>query len=368
MKKKCVVFHGPGREFEVREFEVAQPAENMVGLKLVSSGICGTDVHIHQGYLKMPDFPLVPGHEFIGEVDSVGQGAATDALGNELRLGDRVVACVAIPCGKCLNCLRGETASCLAFGVTYVKNVNDAPHFHGGFAEYLYSPAKNLVRLPAGVEPYAAAAVPCSGPTVILSCAYGGGLEPGELVVIQGNGSLGLFALAWAKSQGCRVMLIGSASNPVREELTRALEPDAFFDYRRSSSEEIRGNVAAYAAELGRGDGADVVIETSGSADAFPFGLTLLRTRGRYFVPGQYSDRGPVSIAPHMITFRALRIFGSGQYTMADIGTYLEFLKTHPELQKIFGKLIAKYRIDEVNRAIADAAAGNVVKAVFAEN
>lgn len=53
---------------------------------------------------------------------------------------------------------------------------------------------------------------------------------------------------------------------------------------------------------------------------------------------------------------------------MADIGTYLEFLKTHPELQKIFGKLIAKYRIDEVNRAIADAAAGNVVKAVFAEN
>ena len=327
MKKKCAVFHGPGREFEVREFEVAQPAENMVGLKLVSSGICGTDVHIHQGYLKMPDFPLVPGHEFIGEVDSVGQGAATDALGNELRLGDRVVACVAIPCGKCLNCLRGETASCLAFGVTYVKNVNDAPHFHGGFAEYLYSPAKNLVRLPAGVEPFAAAAFPCGGPTVIRSCAYGGGLEP-----------------------------------------TRVLEPDAFFDYRRSSSEEIRGNVAAYAAELGRGDGADVVIETSGSADAFPFGLTLLRTRGRYFVPGQYSDRGPVSIAPHMITFRALRIFGSGQYTMADIGTYLEFLKTHPELQKIFGKLIAKYRIDEVNRAIADAAAGNVVKAVFAEN
>lgn len=87
-------------------------------------------------------------------------------------------------------------------------------------------------------------------------------------------------------------MLIGSASNPVREELTRVLEPDAFFDYRRSSSEEIRGNVAAYAAELGRGDGADVVIETSGSADAFPFGLTLLRTRGRYFVPGQYSEPG----------------------------------------------------------------------------
>lgn len=137
MKKKCAVFHGPGREFEVREFEVAQPAENMVGLKLVSSGICGTDVHIHQGYLKMPDFPLVPGHEFIGEVDSVGQGAATDALGNELRLGDRGgCMCCNPQAANDFNCLRGETASCLAFGVTYVKNVNDAPHFHGGFAEY----------------------------------------------------------------------------------------------------------------------------------------------------------------------------------------------------------------------------------------
>ena len=69
------------------------------------------------------------------------------------------------------------------------------------------------------------------------------------------------------------------------------------FDYRRSSSEEIRGNVAAYAAELGRGDGADVVIETSGSADAFPFGLTLLRTRGRYFVPGQYSSDNAIGVS-----------------------------------------------------------------------
>ena len=57
--------------------------------------------------------------------------------------------------------------------------------------------------------------------------------------MIQGNGSLGLFALAWAKSQGCRVMLIGSASNPVREELTRVLEPDAFFDYRRSKTRRV---------------------------------------------------------------------------------------------------------------------------------
>ena len=367
MKKKCAVFHGAGQAFEIREFEVMDPEKNRVGLKLVSSGICGTDVHICQGYLKMPDFPLVLGHEFIGEIDALGADVAGDALGNELHPGDCAVACVAVPCGKCFNCLRGETASCLNFGVTYVRDVSEVPHFHGGFSEYLFSPAKNLVRIPVGVDPFAAAAFPCGGPTVIRACAYGGGLENGELVVIQGNGSLGLFALAWAKAQGCRVIVIGSTANTLRTELTRQLEPDAFFDYRRDAPEAIREKIAVHASELGRGDGADVVIETSGSADAFPFGLTLLRTRGRYFVPGQYSDRGPVSIPPHMITFRALRIFGSGQYTMKDIGTYLEFLHAHPELQAIFRRLIRKYRIEEINTAMADAAGGAAVKAVFTE-
>ena len=366
MKKKCAVFHGAGQAFEVREFEVAAPGKNTAGLKLVSSGICGTDVHIYQGYLKMPDFPLIPGHEFIGTIDALGPGAAADALGNELHCGDIAVACVAVPCGKCFNCLRGERASCLNFGVTYVRNVCEAPHFHGGFAEYLFSPTENLVRIPDGVDPFAAAAFPCGGPTVIRACAYGGGLEKGELVVIQGNGPLGLFALAWAKAHGCRAAVIGSTANPQRMELTRKLEPELFFDYRRDTPEAIRKAVAEHASELARGDGADVVIETSGSADAFPFGLTLLRTRGRYFVPGQYSDRGPVSIPPHMITFRALRIFGSGQYTMQDIGTYLDFLRAHPELQAVFRGLIRKYRVDEVNAAMADAADGNAVKAVFA--
>ena len=279
MKKKCAVFHGTGQAFEVQEFEVAAPEKNTAGLKLLSSGICGTDVHICQGYLKMPDFPLIPGHEFIGTIDALGPGAAADALGNELHCGDIAVACVAVPCGKCFSCLRGERASCLNFSVTYVRDVSDPPHFHGGFAEYLFSPAENLVRIPDGVDPFAAAAFPCGGPTVIRACAYGGGLEKGELVVIQGNGPLGLFALAWAKAHGCRTAVIGSAANPQRMELTRKLEPELFFDYRRDTPEAIRKAVAEHASELARGDGADVVIETSGSADAFPFGLTLLRTR-----------------------------------------------------------------------------------------
>ena len=85
MKKRCAVFHGAGREFEIREFEVAKPAGDAVGLKLVSSGICGTDVHIHQGFLKMPDFPLIIGHEFIGEIDASGSSREENKIRLELK-------------------------------------------------------------------------------------------------------------------------------------------------------------------------------------------------------------------------------------------------------------------------------------------
>ncbi len=365
MKKKCAVFQGAGKSFAIREFEVASPAAGNAGLELISSGICGTDVHIHEGRLGMPDIPLIIGHEFIGKVDALGDGEAVDALGESVALGDNAIACVAIPCGKCLNCLAGESASCLAFGVTYVKSSEEAPHFHGGFAEYLYTPFANLVKLPASVDPLAAAAFPCGGPTVIRSCAYGGGLKAGELVVIQGNGSLGIFAAAYAKAHGCKVVVIGSGANPERVKLTLALEPDKFFDFRRDSESDIAAAIAAYAKELGRGDGADVVIETSGGAGAFPFGLTLLRTRGRYFVPGQYSDRGNVSIPPHLITFKALQIFGSGQYTMADLGAYVKFLADNPELQKLFRELVKVFAVEDADKAMASAESGESIKAVF---
>ncbi len=366
MQKKAAIFHGANKPFEIKEFPVMPPAKGNAGLTLVSSGICGTDVHIHDGFLGMPDMPLVIGHEFIGRIDALGEGDAKDANGAKLAVGDTAIACVAIPCGKCFNCLRGETASCLAFGVTYEKNANDAPYFHGGFAEYLFSPYENLVKLPADVDPFAAAAFPCGGPTIIRSCAYGGGLEKGEIVVIQGNGSLGLFALAYAKSFGCKVIMLGSTANAERLALTMKLNPDLFIDFRKSSDDDTVKAVKDFAAKENRGDGADVVIETSGSIKAFPLGLNLLRTRGRYFVPGQYSVRGPVQFDPCIITFRALNIFGSGQYTMADLKAYVEFLQKNASLQGIFAQLVKKYPVAEANQAIADAKAGLAVKTVFA--
>lgn len=366
MKKgKAAVFMPETRSFDVREYEVSSPAAGNAGLSLRFSGVCGTDVHIYEGKLGPMPFPMILGHEFVGRVEALGEGVTVDGLGTPLAVGDDAIACVAIPCGKCLSCTKGETASCMAFGVTYSKPADEAPHFHGGFAEYQEIPAANLVKIAPGLDVRAAAAFPCGGPTIIRACTYGGGLAKGELVVVQGNGALGLFAVAYAKAQGCRVICVGSAANEKRLSATMELAPDIFVDFRKTGNEELQALVVEEAKKLGRGDGADVVIETSGDPNAFQTGLVLLRTRGRYLVPGQYSNRGDVAIPPHLITFRALSVIGSGQYTMADIAVYLEFLAAHPDLQRIFSGMVATYAVSDINTAIADAAAGCAIKAAF---
>ena len=363
---QAAVFTPATRAFDVREYPVAQPGPGHVGLSLRYSGICGTDVHIAEGKLGPMPFPLILGHEFIGRIEALGADAVTDALGRPVVVGDLALACVAVPCGKCFNCLRGETASCLAFGVTYAKPVEEAPHFHGGFAGYQEIQWRNIVRIPDGLDPKAVAAFPCGGPTILRACAYGGGLEKDELVVVQGNGSLGLFATAYAKAKGCRTVCIGSSANARRLEATRAFGPDVFIDFRSTDADGVRKRVREEAEAAGRGDGADVCIETSGDPAAFPLGLSLLRTRGRYFVPGQYSDRGEIAIPPHTITFRALQIIGSGQYTLDDIRAYLDFLAEHPALQPRFASVLSCYAVADVQTAMADAAAGRAIKAVFA--
>jgi D-arabinose 1-dehydrogenase-like Zn-dependent alcohol dehydrogenase len=359
------VFAEPQQPLAIRAYPVAEPAEGRARLALLRSGICGTDIHIHQGRLPIPG-PFIPGHEFLGRVEALGPGQSADAFGQPLSAGAEVIACAAQPCGECFTCRRGETASCLQFGVTFVRDPEEPPHFHGGFGEFLFHPTANLVRLPEGVDLDAAAAFPCAGPTLIRAAAYAGGLEEGEVVVVQGTGPVGLFAVAYAARAGCRVAAIGSARQPARLELARAFGAEEVHDFRAAGVEERQAAVRALAERYGRGDGADVVIEASGAPDAVPEGLGLLRTRGRYLVPGQYSDSGTVAIAPHLITLRALRVIGSGQYTLADVRAYLDFLQRHADLQEAFARTLTdRFAVADANAALARVREGASVKAVF---
>lgn len=364
---QALIFQTGDRSFSLARHAVCQPDAGIARLSMVRSGICGTDLHIADGFLPFPAGEWILGHEFVGRVEALGPGATVDGLGQALRPGDLAIACVALPCGHCFSCRRGETASCLEFGVTYLRPPREAPHFFGGFAEILFSPAANLVRVPTGLSCDSVGAFPCGGPTVLRACTYAGGLERGELVVVQGTGSLGLFAVAWAVAEGCRVLAIGSGSNPQRTALALRLGAGEVLDFRQVPLAERQQRVQAAAAELGRGDGADVVIETSGAPEAVPEGLGLLRTRGRYLIPGQYSARGSVAIEPQLLTFKALRLVGSGQYTLQDVRAYLDFLVAHPELAAVCADSVSTYRLADWETAFAAARAGRHIKTAFGQ-
>lgn len=350
---------------EVRTYPVTEPKADRVRLGLLRSGICGTDVHIAEGRLPVPT-PLIPGHEFIGRVEALGPKAEEDGLGRALVEGDSVIACVAVACGTCASCLRDEAASCLNFGVTYVKDPAAAPHFFGGYAEVLFQPAANCVKVPAGLDLDAVAAFPCAGPTCLRAFTYAGELTGDELVVVQGTGPVGLFAVAYAAKAGCTVVAIGSGSSPARLRLAKRLGARTVIDYREIDADERLAKVQRLAKRLKRGDGADVVVEATGAPSAVPEGMNLVRTRGRYIVPGQYSMSGEVAIAPQLITFRALQIIGSGQYTLTDIGAYLYFLEEHDDLRALFAKSVThRFAVDDARAALKAVSKGGPVKAVF---
>jgi D-arabinose 1-dehydrogenase-like Zn-dependent alcohol dehydrogenase len=364
---QAIVFESSGRSFSLKSYEVLKPLDGSALVSMERSGICGTDIHIAEGRLPLPQGEWIVGHELVGRIAELGKGVAVDGLGSKLSTGDAVIACVAIPCGTCASCQRGETASCMNFGVTYMRDPKDAPHFFGGFGEVLHSPFVNLVKVPEGIDFDAVSAFPCGGPTVIRAFTYAGGLEKGELVVVQGTGSLGLFAIAYAVAAGCKVVAIGSGSNPKRNELAKALGVSEVLDFRKMDKAARLARIQAIAKEMKRGNGADLVIETSGAPDAVPEAMDLLRTRGRYVVPGQYSNSGAVSIQPQLITFKALRITGSGQYTLKDIATYLDFIKGNPAIAKVFASCVAKYKLSDWQAAFKDAKAGLNVKTAFSK-
>ena len=113
------------------------------------------------------------------------------------------------------------------------------------------------------------------------------------------------------------------------------------------------------------GLGADLAFEASGAPAAVPQGMELLRNRGVYLVPGQYSNSGSVAIAPQLITFKALHIIGSSQYSVSDVRDYLSFLLAHPELHAKIRELGNRYPLEEVNKAFLDAKSGNNIKTLL---
>lgn len=362
MKANAAVFMGAHKDFEVREFEVTPTPKGYGQMELIASGICGTDLHFHNGKLAINP-PTVIGHEFVGKITDLDE---EDAKNYGLAVGDHVIADIAVPCGECILCKNGDDANCVNMQVTNGGSIDVAPYLYGGYAEVNYTPLSNLVKIPDGINPSVAATFACPGPTAIHACelAKKAGVDFSKIhvAVVQGLGPVGTFSIMYLKALGVhKVYAITAGDDTTRESTALTLGADQVFNLTREGVAEV---TMALQAE-NDGLGVDLCMECSGAPAAVVQGMDILRNRGIYLVPGQYSASGGIEIQPQLITFKALQIIGSSQYSMCDVRAYLDFLSVHTELYEKIDKLGTKFKVSEINEAIAYAKSGKNVKTLL---
>ncbi len=362
MKAKAAVFMGANVPFEVREFEVTKAPSGYGRSSLIASGVCGTDVHFHNGKLPI-GAPTIIGHEFVGKLDDCD---ADEAAKFGLKVGDNVIADIAVPCGECLLCKNGDDANCVNMKVTNGGSIDVAPYLYGGYVEVNFTPLTNLVKIPEELDPAMTATFACPGPTAIhafsLAEKAGVKVDSNTVAVVQGMGPVGCFAMLYLKAMGVK-KLYNIVYEPAREkeEIAKRVGADVVLNLAYESEAEITAKLQA---ENG-GLGVDLCFEASGAPAAVKQGMDILRNRGVYLVPGQYSNSGGIEIQPQMITFKALHIIGSSQYSMVDVRKYLEFLCEHKETHDVIRSLGTSYTISEVNKAFDDAKARKNVKTLL---
>jgi D-arabinitol dehydrogenase (NADP+) len=258
-------------------------------IKVKACGVCGTDLHIHDGEF-IAKFPLIPGHETVGKVAAIGK----DVKG--FKVGDRVCADNSELCGHCFYCRRGEALLCEDFqahGVT----------MNGGFAEYCaypqgkVFPIKNLSDVDATLlEP--------------ASCAAHG-LEKiapklGSSVLMIGAGPTGLVLAQLLKQNGgCHVTLAANAG--IKMELAQKLEAaDEFIFLDRKTPEKQWAQI-----KTDNPYGFDIVVEATGSPKILEDAIHYVRRGGKLVVYGVYSSAARVSWPPSKIFGDEITIIGS---------------------------------------------------------
>ncbi|MDH2388012.1 zinc-dependent alcohol dehydrogenase family protein [Streptomyces sp. HNM0663] len=276
---RAAIVEAPGK-ISVSTVPDPSPGPRDVVVRVASCGLCGTDLHILQGEFA-PTLPIVPGHEFAGEVVAAGADVT------EVSVGDKVAVDPSLHCHECRYCRAGRGNLCdrwAAIGVSVA----------GGAAEYAVAPVANCVRLPDHVDVADAALIEP------LSCAVRGyDVLSGTLgaeVLIYGSGTMGLMMLELAKRTG-------AASVDVLDVNPDRLATAGLLGCSRS---------AAAAEELDRGPrGWDVVVDATGNAAAIQDGLGRVAKGGTFLQFGVSDYATTAVIEPYRIYNQEITITGS---------------------------------------------------------
>jgi threonine dehydrogenase-like Zn-dependent dehydrogenase len=354
------IMPAPRQPIEIREMALPDLEPGSALLRTERSEVCGTDVHLWHGRLSGVPYPIIPGHVSAGTLQAV-RGPLRGLDGSTLREGDRVAFFdVHRTCGRCRACTVHRTPTRCAARRVYGITDSASEGLFGGWAQAIYlEPGVGIAQLPAsvGFDDYIGGGCGLLTAVHILERAA---MRPGDSVLVQGTGAVGLSTIALARLSGAStIVAIGAPQD--RLSLAMRMGADHALDLQGTTPAERLERVHA----LTYGEGVDVAIEAAGSAAAVEEGLELVRDGGRYVIAGHYTDVGDSAVNAHRhINRKHLEIRGCwgsepGHFLRA-LGFLERYAATVP-WRDIGGRT---YPLTQLNEALADAEAMRLTKAL----
>lgn len=326
----------------LKKVPVPTAGPNEVLIKVRSSSICGTDMHIY----KWDDWaertvvtPNIVGHEFAGIVEAVG------AEVTHVRPGDYVSAEGHVACGVCRSCRSGNAHVCprtRSFGIT----------IPGCFAEYAVVPASNIVHN----DPRIPAELAClQDPLGNAVQSVMAGDVAGKSVAVVGAGPIGLMAVAVAKACGASTV-IAADINDFRLRMAKSMGADSLVN---SAAEPLADRLK----ELTGGEGAEVLLEMSGHPDAIRQGLEGTANAGRVALLGIPAGSVELDLS-RCIIFKGLRIDGITGRRMYTTWYQVKGLLESGRLD-LSPLVTHRFRLEQYEEAFELVKSGNCGKVVF---
>ena len=292
MRATAMVLHRFNEPLEEREFPLPSLNEGELLVEILASGVCGSDVHMWRGKDPRLALPMILGHEGVGRI-AARRGKRQSVFGEQLKEGDLIIWNRGVTCGKCYFCVVKHTPALCpnrwVYGIT--TNCTEPPYLRGCYASHIALTANtDIFKIEEEIDPAILVTAGCSGATM----AHGFDLhspDVGDTVVVQGPGPLGIFGVAFAKARGAsQVIVIGGTQS--RLDLCKRFGATHLLNRNETTVAERR----QFVREMTNGNGADVVVEATGSSLAVAEGVGLVRNGGCYLVTGFGNPEGKVEL------------------------------------------------------------------------
>ena len=317
----------------------AAPGKGQALIKIMTAGVCGSDIGAFRGTNGLVSYPRVIGHELAGIIEAIDEEDNPKGF----KAGDEVIIDPYIYCGECYPCSIGRTNCCTSLKVLGVQT-------EGGMAEYFCHPADMLIPVPEDMtDIQAALAEPL---TISLHGIHRGGLKAGEYCAIIGAGPIGLTAGLVAQAYGAHAILL----DVVQERLDFA--KSLGIEYTVHSEED---HAAAAISEITGGDMAQLVMECSGANSAIRASLDYVSHAGRITLTGW--PKKETSLPTDLITRKEIDIRGA-RTSAGEFEEALELIRTRKvDMTKLLTKTVTLEEASETIRDI-EKNPGNYMKVV----